>query len=83
MAKTEHNTTRKTTKRRLSPKQKAFKKVFAGLVQEMMNRAGNDALDIVYGPGGKAMSRKKVENRIREQNKRRIQRAQRAMAAKA
>jgi hypothetical protein len=57
--------------------------VFAALVQEMMNRAGNDALDIVYGPGGKAMSRKKVENRIREQNKRRIQRAQRTMAVQS
>jgi hypothetical protein len=76
-------TTRKPTKRRESPKQKALKKELEILLQEMMNRAGNDALDIVYGPGGKAMSRKKVENRIREQNKRRIQRAQRTMAAQA
>ena len=75
MAKTEHNTTRKTTKRRQSPKQKAFKKVFHALMQDAMNRVVNDALDIVYGPDGKAMSRKKAERRIQEQNKRRFQRA--------
>jgi hypothetical protein len=75
MAKTEHNTTRKTTKRRLSPKQKAFKKVFCALMQEAMNRVVNDALDLVYGPDGKATSRKKAERRIREQNKRLFQRA--------
>jgi hypothetical protein len=59
MAKTEHSTTRKTTKRRQSPKQKAFKKVFTALMQEAMSRFVNDALDIVYGPDGKATSRKK------------------------
>jgi hypothetical protein len=75
MAKTEHSTTRKTIKRRLSPKQKAFKKVFHALMQKAMNRVVNDALDIVYGPDGKATSRKKAERRIREQNKRRFQSA--------
>jgi len=75
MAKTEHSTTRKTTKRRQSPKQKAFKKVFTALMQEAMSRFVNDALDIVYGPDGKATSRKKAERRIQEQNKRRFQRA--------
>jgi hypothetical protein len=75
MAKTEHNTTRKTTKRRQSPKQKAFKKMFQALMNKAMNRVVNDALDIVYGPDGKATSRKKAERRIREQNKRRFQSA--------
>jgi hypothetical protein len=75
MAKTEHSTTRKTTKRRQSPKQKAgFKKVFCALMQKAMKRFVNDALDIVYGPNGKATSRKKAERRIREQNKRLFQR---------
>ena len=74
MAKTKHSTTRKTTKRRQSPKQKAFKKVFYALMQEAMNRVVNDALDLVYGPDGKATSRKKAERRIREQNKRLFQR---------
>lgn len=36
--------------------------------------AGAAALDIVYGPNGKATSRKKAERRIREQNKRLFQR---------
>jgi hypothetical protein len=62
--------TRKTTKRRESPKQKEFKYVFAGLMQQAMSRFVNDALDIVYGPNGKAMSRKRAERKIREQNKR-------------
>jgi hypothetical protein len=74
MAKTEHNTTSKPTKRKESPKQKAFKKVFAGLMQQAMSRFVNDTLDIVYGPDGKATSRKKAERRIREQNKRLFQR---------
>jgi hypothetical protein len=65
----------KTTKRRQSPKQKAFRKMFHALMQKAMNRVVNDALDIVYGPDGKAMSRKKAERRIREQNKRRFQSA--------
>ena len=67
-------TTRKITKRRLSTKQKAFKKVFCAVMQEAMSRFVNDALDIVYGPDGKATSRKKAERRIREQNKRLFQR---------
>jgi hypothetical protein len=68
-------TKRKPTKRRQSPKQKAFKKVFYSLMQGAMNRVVNDALDLVYGPDGKATSRKKAERRIREQNKRRFLRA--------
>ena len=75
MAKTEHSTTRKTTKRRQSPKQKAFKKMFQALMLKVMHRIVKDALDLVYGPDGKAMSRKKAERRIWEQNKRRFQRA--------
>jgi hypothetical protein len=74
MAKTEHNTTRKTTKRRQSLKQKAFKKVFCALMQDAMKRFVNDTLDIVYGPNGKATSRQKAERKIREQNKRLFQR---------
>jgi hypothetical protein len=66
--------TKKTTKRQESPKQKAFKKVFCALMQDVMKRFVNDTLDIVYGPNGKAMSRKKAERRIREQNKRLFQR---------
>ena len=74
MAKTKHSTTRKTTRRQESPKQKAFKKVFCALMQEAMSRFVNDALDIVYGPDGKATSRQKAERKIREQNKRLFQR---------
>jgi hypothetical protein len=68
-------TTRKTTRRHESPKQKAFRKVFYALMRKAMNRVVNDALDLVYGPDGKATSRKKAERRIREQNKRRFLRA--------
>jgi hypothetical protein len=68
-------TTRKTTKRRQSPKQKASKKVFHALMNQVIKRIVKDALDIVYGPDGKATSRKKAERRIQEQNKRRFQRA--------
>jgi hypothetical protein len=68
-------TERKTTKRRQSPKQKAFRKMFHALMNQVMKRIVKDALDLVYGPDGKAMSRKKAERRIREQNKRRLQRA--------
>lgn len=60
----------KTTRRLESPKQKVFKKVFHALMQEAMSRFVNDALDIVYGPDGKATSRKRAERRIREKNKR-------------
>ena len=74
MAKTEHSTTRKTTRRQESPKQKAFKKVFCALMQDAMKRFVNDTLDIVYGPNDKATSRKKAERRIRKQNKRLFQR---------
>jgi hypothetical protein len=45
------------------------------LMNQVMKRIVKDALDLVYGPDGKAMSRKKAERRIQEQNKRRFQRA--------
>jgi hypothetical protein len=67
--------TRKTTRRQESPKQKAMKKEAHETINKMIKRVVNDALDIVYGPDGKAMSRKKAERRIREQNKRRFLRA--------
>ena len=49
-------------------------------MNKVMNRIVKDALDLVYGPDGKAMSRKKAERRIREQNKRRFLRAMAAQS---